>query len=46
MAKDLAWGEETPREIKKLMRATGSYFHIIFSKVRYQFYGVIYVQNI
>ena len=24
MAEDLAWGEETPREIKKLMRATGS----------------------
>ena len=43
MAKDLALGEETPREIKKLMRATGSSY---FTKVRYQFYGVIYVQNI
>ena len=43
MAEDLAWGEETSRETKKLMRATGSSY---FTKVRYQFYGVIYVQNI
>ena len=42
MAEDLAWGEETSRETK-LMRATGSSY---FTKVRYQFYGVIYVQNI
>ena len=42
VAEDLAWDKETRREAKRPMRATGSLY---FTKARYQFYGVIKVQN-